>query len=163
MAMNPGDEMTQDLHSGADQAWLRLATTQLREHVEDRWVEIADRMLMNVLGHQRPSHPIRAKSLAGDFHVSEQVLVTALRHALDPVAHCEVTAIHVYADRDIYTGVTIVVTVQVPHPVIALADDVRRIAYEQLEQILGTSTPRLTVETMHVHVDDVSRGDPKRG
>lgn len=162
MAMNPDDEMPQYLPTEADEARLGAAAAELRGHTEDRWVEIADAMLINVLRRQRPSHPIRATSPGRDFHVSEQVLVTALHHALDSVAHCEVTGIHIQADRDAYVGVTIVVTAEIPHPLIPLADDLRDLARERLEEILGAPPPDVSVEAMHVHVGDVTKGDPKR-
>lgn len=162
MAMNPRDDAPQDKLTEADEARLRLAAAELRDHSDERWVEIADRMLISVLRRQRPSHPIRAESRSGGFHVSEQVLVTTLQHVLDHVAHCEITDIHIHADRDIYTGVTILMRAQYPYPLIPLADQVRDIAHQTLADILSAPPQHVTVEAMHVHIEDVTKNDPKR-
>lgn len=155
------DDMNPYTLTPADEAPLDAAAGQLRVHAEERWVEIADDMLLSILRHRRPSHPIRASSWSGDFHVSEQVLVTALQRALDPVPQCEVTEIHIHADRDVYTGVTIVVTAQYPYPLIPLADQLRDLGQVRLEEILGSSAPDVSVVAMHVHVNDIHRGDPR--
>ncbi len=142
-------------------ARLQSAAAELRDYTEERWVEIADQMLKNVLRRQRPSHPILATSASGRFHVSEQVLMTSLQRALDSVPYCEVTGIQIHADGNVYTGITIVLTAQIPTPLIPLADQIRAIARARLEEILGAPPPEVTVKAMHVHIEDVTKGDPK--
>lgn len=155
------DDINPPTLTTADEAILDTAAGELREHVEERWVEIADDMLLSILRRRRPSHPIRATDSAGHFHVSEQVLVTSLQRELDQVPRCEVTEIHVHADRDIYTGVTIVATAQYPDPLIPLADQLRLLARARLDRILGESVPEVSLNVMHVHLNDISKDDPK--
>ncbi len=161
MAMNPVHDVPQQAPSVAGEARLLAAVSELRDHTDERWVEIADDMLVNILRRSRPSHPVRAETPGGEFHVSELVLITALRHALDPIARCEITDIHIHSERGSYTGITIVATAQIPHPLIPMADRIRDIAQDRLRKILGTPVPHVTVEAMHVHFGDVTKDNPK--
>lgn len=136
---------------------------RLRDHTDDRWVEIESDLLAHVLATSRPSHPLRAQSATGAYAVSEQVLVAYLRDALDRAPHCEVSAIYVHAYDDVCTGVTVVMTAQYGHSLLEIADTVRLAADEVIDRVLGNVRPRVTVTDMHVHVDDISRADPKRG
>ena len=139
------------------------AARSLRDHTDDRWVEVRDEVLTKVMSHPRPSHPVAALAPGGPFHVSEKVLERSLLDAVDPVPNCEVAGIVLHADRDRCRGVTIALRARYPEPLIALADAVRLAASERLSDILGPVTPAVTVATMHVHVADVTREDPKRG
>lgn len=162
MEMNSAD-FTSHVGGEVGETSLRVASGALRGHTEDRWVEVAGDMLTRVMSVSRVSHPIRARSVSGSFYVSEQVLSASLQRALDVIPLCEVTGIQVQADADTYTGLTIRLAVQYPYPLIPIADQVRAMARQQLAEILGPVSPVVTVSTMHVHVDDVTTGDPKIG
>ncbi|MEP6528150.1 MAG: hypothetical protein ABJA86_13425 [Nocardioidaceae bacterium] len=157
------DDLAAASREAANEAILHTVATELRGHTDDRWVAISDDVLSRVMCISRPSHPVRAQAPRGGyFHVSEQVLVASLQHALDEVPHCEVTHIQIQADGETYTGVTIIVTAQYRVPLISLADQIRGLASGRLTDILGPVTPEVTVSAMHVHIEDVTPGDPKR-
>ncbi len=143
------------------QAMLRAAATELRSHVDGRWVEVADSVVSHALLASRSSWPVRAEAPGGPVHVAEQVLVSCLRDSIDPVEGCEVVNVAIDADRDVCTGVTIAIAARYGAVLIPLADQVRSLAERRLEQLLGPVTPPVTVAEMHVHVTDVEREDPK--
>ncbi len=139
---------------------LQVATQALRDHTDERWVEIADSMLAGVLARSRPSHPVRGQVGSESFHVSDQVLTNYLLAAIDPIPQVEVDAINIHSDQDRYTGVTIVISVQHGLSLVPVADMIREAAEACLIDMLGRSTPPITVSTMHVHVEDVTPEDP---
>jgi len=94
-------------------------------------------------------------------HVSQQVVVGYLRDAVDAVDDCEVVTIRVDSDGDVCTGVVIALAVRYGTPLIPLADRVRERAEGRLQELLGPVAPPVTVAHLHVHVVDVTRGDPK--
>ncbi len=159
MAMNhPGDDSGSTM--SAEDLDLVIATQALRVHTDERWVEIRDSMLAEVISRSRASHSLRGGGGPDGFHVSEQVLTAYVLDALDPIPHIEVDAIRIHADQDRYTGITILVTAQHGLPLLPAADAIRHAAQKRLIQVLGASTPQISVETMHVHVEDVTPGDP---
>lgn len=151
MALTPDSERIPE-----EDAILRAAASMLRAQADERWVEISDRVLDKALRVTRRSMPVRAASASGPVNVSEQVLITGIRGALEPVAGAIPTAIRVHTDeRNHYTGVLICVTVDFDSPILPAADDIRDRAEQALTTMLGPITPPVTVSTMHVHVDDV--------
>lgn len=165
-----------DLPAGEvrDQAVLRSAADAMREHVDDRWVEVADLVLARAIAATRPSRPVLARASSGAFHVAEQVLVSSLRASIDRLEDCEVVDIDIQtrppgragADDwagEVCTGVLIALAVRYGTVLIPLADQVRRLASERIDRVLGHVVPSVDVSAMHVHVADVTRGDPKLG
>lgn len=163
MAMSPPPESAPLDPSGGSHRVMDTAIQQMRDHTDPRWVEIESDLLAHVLATSRPSHPLRARSALGPYAVSEQVLISYLRDALDRAPHCEVSAIYVHADDAVCTGITIVTTAQYGHRLVDVADVLRIAADDVISKVLGVVRPRVTVTDMHVHVDDISSGDPKRG
>ncbi len=153
-----------------DQVMLRSAAQHLRDHVDDRWVEVADVVLARAASATRASPPVRAEASSGPFQVAQQVLVSYLRASIDPLDDCEVVDIRVDTrlerevddGGEVCTGVLIALTARYGTVLISLADDVREVAAARLEQLLGPVAPPVGVSAMHVHVADVTRGDPKR-
>lgn len=143
---------------------LESAAAGLRDRVDPRWVEISDRVLAKVLTATRRSLPIQAQATSGPVHVSEQVLITHLRDAVqDHVSGTHVRAINVHLrGRDTLESVTIQVAVDYGVVILPLADQVHRLASERLDAVLGPAAPPVQVRVTHVHVSDVV-GDPGRG
>jgi len=83
-----------------DPATLAAATQALRQHVDDRWVEMSDRVLSKALAATRRSLPVRAHDLGGGgaLYVSEQVLTAYIRDAIAPMPAAAPTQIHIHAD-----------------------------------------------------------------
>lgn len=163
MAMSSHPEPTPRDASNGDTGTVDAAAAQLRQHTDERWVEVRSGVLAHVLAVSRPSHPLHALSSTGAYAVSEQVLTSYLRTALDRAPDCEVSAIRVHSDGDVCTGVTIVITARHDRSLLDLADSIRSAADDVITAVLGDARPRVTVTDMHVHVNDVTRGDPKRG
>lgn len=161
MAMSQHDDRTSAAGPEAD-ALLRAAAADLRSHVEPRWVEIADAITSRALRASRPSPPVLATAPSGPVLVAEQVVVAYLRDSVDPVPGCEVVNIQLQVEQERCTGVVIVLAAQFGEPLIPLADEVRRRAELRLAEVLGPTVPPITVTQMHVHVADVTPGDPKQ-
>lgn len=145
---------------------LTRATEELRDHHDERWVEIQDRVLSHVMSASRRSQTVRAGTnnpgTDGQTYISEGVLTTSLADALDDIPGSAVDHLVITTDHDKnYTGLTIVVRVQFGEIIIPLADRLRLRAQSVLTTLLGTPNPSITVTGMHVHVDDVQRDDPK--
>lgn len=158
--MSESDDQAPGPAPAAD-ALLRAATADLRAHVEPRWVEVADAIMSSALRVSRPSPPLVAQAPSGPVHVAEQVVVAYLRDSVDPVPGCEVRNVRLEVEQERCTGVVIVVAARFGEPLIPLADEVRNRAERRLTELLGTAAPPVTVTQMHVHVADVTRGDPK--
>lgn len=140
----------------AQDANIRDAADMMRAQADERWVEISDRVLEKALRVTRRSMPVRAQSAGGQVNVSEQVLITGVRQALEPVMGAIPTDIRVHTDeRHRYTGVLICVTADYGSPILPAADDIRSRTELALTTLLGRVTPPVTVSTMHVHVNDV--------
>lgn len=151
--------MTPDPQRQSDQdAQSKRVADVVREQADERWVEISDRVLEKALRVTRRSMPVRAASLRGPVNISEQVLITGIRQALEPVAGAVPTDITVHTDaRHNYTGILICLTANYGAPILPAADDIRNRTEHALTSMLGPLTPPITVSTMHVHVDDVTR------
>jgi len=158
----PADDAGSDPISAAEQD-LETAAQALRDHTEERWVEIAESMLARVLATTRPSHPVRGKARAATFHVSEQVLTSYVLDAVGAIPGVEVDAMRIHSEQDRYTGIDIVITARYGLPLLPVADIIRQAARDRLVTLLGEQVPPISVSTMHVHVEDVTPGDPGSG
>jgi len=135
---------------------LEQATQSLRDHVDQRWVQISDRVRSRALGATRTSLPVRAQAATGPVHISEQVLITYLRDAISTVAHAKIQDIIITTEGvDTYTGVTIIIWARFGAALIPIADAIRDLANQRLTQLLGPIAPPVSVTTMAVHVEDV--------
>ena len=160
MAMTPDAGGPGAESMSAEQRDLDVAAQALRDHTDERWVEIADSMLAGVLATTPPSHPLRGQLGSEAFYVSEQVLTNYLLDAIDTVPDVEVDAIQIHADQDRYTGVTILITARHGLALLPVADSIREAAQARLLEVRGQSVPQISVSPMHVHVEDVTPGDP---
>ena len=164
MAMTP-DEASRPM-IGADlpgEDVLAAAAADLRDRVDPRWVAISDRVLASALTATRRSRPLRAQAASGPVSVSEQVLIAHVRHALDGrVPGTAVAAIHVNIEgRDSFSGLIIEIVAEYGRPLLPLADRVHALAAAELVSVLGPLDPLVSVRATHVHVNDVTRGDPQ--
>jgi len=160
MAMTPDAGGPGAESMSAEQRDLDVAAQALRDHTDERWVEIADSMLAGVLAKAPPSHPVQGQVGSETFYVSEQVLTSYLLDAIDPIPDVEVDAIRIHADQDRYTGVTILITARHGLALLPAADSIREAAQARLQEVLGQPVPRVSVSSMHVQVEDVTPADP---
>jgi hypothetical protein len=139
---------------------LEQAAQSLREHVDQRWVQISDRVLTRALRATRTSLAVQAKAPSGVVHISEQVLITYLRDAISTVPHVKIQDVVITTEGlDTYAGLTITINARFGLPLLPVADTIRALAQTRLTQLLGPVTPPVTVTTMHVHVQDVFQDD----
>jgi len=144
---------------------LRLAAAALRRHTDERWVEVSDRVVARAMTVTRRSMPIRAQADSGPIQVSEQVLISYLRAAIDGTVPGSAVA-HVTLQvrgRDELSGVTVQLIAQYGVPLLPIADEVRLRAIECLEGVLGPTPTPVTVIPLHVHFCDVILGPPGAG
>ena len=135
---------------------LEQATQSLREHVDQRWVEISDRVLTRALRATRTSLAVQARAPSGPVHISEQVLITNVREAISTVPHVRIQDVVITTEGlDTYAGLTITISDRFGVPLLPIADAIRALANTRLTQLLGPITPPVTVTTMDVHVQDV--------
>lgn len=154
-SLERGQEQEPMTEPGLDR--LAAAAAGLRERTDPRWVEISDRVLAKVLTATRRSLPVQAMAQSGPVHVSEQVLVSYLRDAVqDHVPGCHVRAINVHlVGRDTFESVTIQVVVRYGEEILPIADRVHQLAAARLDELLGPAAPSVQVRATHVHVSDV--------
>jgi len=139
---------------------LEQAAQSLREHVDQRWVEISDRVLSRALRATRTSLAVQARAPSGPVHISEQVLITNVREAISTVPHVKIQDVVIITEGlDTYAGLTIIISARFGLPLLPIADAIRALANTRLTQLLGPITPPVTVTTMDVHVEDVFQDD----
>jgi hypothetical protein len=156
VAMTPAPERPEPPASPRDDAMLEQAAQSLREHVDQRWVQISDRVLTRAMRATRTSLAVQARAPSGPVHISEQVLITHVRDAIGSVPHVKIQDVVITTEGlDTYTGLTITISARFGVPLIPIADTIRDLANTRLVQLLGPITPPVTVTTMDVHVQDV--------
>lgn len=164
MTAPPGSTEPELDDTAAAQSWPALdqAVAQLRSRVSPRAVEIADDVLRNALRSSRRSLPVRAHPPYDYVRVSDQVLITRLRHDIDQLSESfAVGAIVLGVEpRDELRQVTIELFVAYGHVLVDVADRVREVAQEILAELLHAPTTVLEVLPAHVHVSDVTLGNP---
>jgi hypothetical protein len=161
--MTPGEPVPeQDQPTDLATADLLIALDAVRRHADDRWVEVSDRVLAAALTATRRSHPVRAQAPGGPVAVSEQVLIAYLRAALDDaVPGTAVRRISVTTTTDDAVDLVLVELVaRFELPLIPAADTLRDTTVEVLHELLGPVVPAVDVHLVHVHVGDVTPGDP---
>lgn len=143
-------------------AHLRAATEQLRGRSRQRAVEIADNVLRNALRSSRRSLPVRVAAPHDYVRVSDQVIITLLRRDID--AALEVAAvgrIYMLVDRsETLRELTIELFVQYGQVLLDVADQARIIADVVLARLLAGSGVTIEVVTSHVHVSEITTGNP---
>jgi hypothetical protein len=156
-----GDQVAPDGARALDEA-----TRQLRsQSPPPRAVEIADRVLQRALRAPRPSQLVRGRGPASFLQVSSAVVVERLREHVD--RHLDGAAVgRVLLDvgRDArLDALTVELLVRYGSDIVALGDRTRRLAAETLEDTLGPpadGAETVTMAVSHVHVSDVTVGDP---
>lgn len=157
---SPQDSLDQP--STAQPARLETAAEQLRSRSRQRAVEIADDVLHNALRASRTSLPVKAAAPYEYVRVSDQVVITLLRREIDAALEgAAVGRIYLLVDRsETLRELTIELFVQYGHVLINVADQARAVADVALAQLLAGSKVTLDIVTSHVHISDITVGDP---
>lgn len=143
---------------------LARAVEQLREQPLPQVVEIADDVLRRTLATPRRSVLVRARAPHDYLRVSSTAITAVLRERIDTgLATAAVGRIVLDVARDeALEALTVELFVQYGADILALADRTRSLANEALVDLIGPGAPgsEVAVTVSHVHVSDVTVGDP---
>ncbi|MDQ6716003.1 MAG: hypothetical protein M3Z83_07830 [Actinomycetota bacterium] len=144
---------------------VRRAYLGLRSRLDERWVEIADDVVTTSLTATRRSRPVRAQGTTGPVQISESVLVSYLRDAIDgAVPGSALAGVQLsLGEGHQLVGVLIKLVGQYGLDLIPIADAVRLLAVARLVDLLGPVDTPVTVQALHVHYSDVTKHDPHTG
>lgn len=143
---------------------LATATSQLRERPTDLPVEVAGRVLRRALSTPRPAQLVRGLGEHAFLRVSTVVLTDLVRRRLDAgLADGAVRRIRCSTTRDErLEAVSVDLVVRYGTDLRALAGTTHDLVGDVLRDVFGdqvTDGDRAT--RTHVHVADVTRGDPR--
>jgi len=152
--------------SPAMAASLAAATAQLRDRPLPRAVEIADAVLRRSLAAPRPAVLVRGRGDLSFLRVSSTVVTALVQERLDSgLSGAAVSRVLLDVDRDEHLrAVTIELFVRFGTDILAQADLARVLAQGVLTDVLGPEAPGApTTDVLvgHVHVSDVTVGDPR--
>ena len=141
---------------------LQAASEQLRDRSRQRAVEIANDVLHAALRSQRRALPVAGAPPHDYVRVSDRVIITLLRRNIDAALHAAaVGRVHLVVDRSHkLREITIELYVQYGQVLVDVADQARSVADDVLGQLLAGPTVSIDVVTSHVHVSDITAGDP---
>ena len=157
MALTPDPTPTPP--TDAPDQLLERAGLTLKQHTDQRWVEVSDRVLYRALRATRTSLPVRAQAPGGPIHISEAVIKAHVLATISSTPGAQIIDITIQTtDRDNYAGLTIIISAEYGTPLIPLADTMRNTASTTLRDLLGSIAPPVTVQTMDVDVADIHVG-----
>lgn len=143
---------------------LDLAVAQLRERPTELPVEVADRVLERALALPRPAQLVRATGGHDFLRVSTVVLVDLLRQRLDrDLADAVVRRIRCWTSRDErLEGVTVDLVARYGSDLRALSARTHEVVDDVVRGALGgAAVEGPDAVRTHVHVSDVTLGDPR--
>lgn len=142
---------------------LGAAAHQLQGRTERRAMEVGSTVLAHVLAQPRRSMPVRANGVNAHIHVSEQVLVMVISKQVN--AHVEGAAVGqvvVQSSLDEAVEKVLVELIgQYGRDLINIADQARNVVGTVLGDLLGSDDVDVQVVFTHLHVSDITLGDPK--
>jgi len=143
---------------------LAAATDQLRARPTDLPVEVASRVLLRALATPRPAQLVRGFDEHAFLRVSTSVLTDLVRRRLDGVlADGAVRRIRCTTTRDErLEGVTVDLVARYGTDLRFLATATHDLVGDVLRETFGPEvTDGGSAALVHVHVSDVTRGDPR--
>jgi hypothetical protein len=158
MAMTPSD---------FDPVLDRAARGLRDQAVDARWIDISDSIIAKVRATTRRTWPVDAEyptaakqpeRKADTLRVSDHVVRTAVRRALAGVHGAEPTAIELYLDDHMCTGIYVDIVGIYGDDLQGVGDDLAAIALATLNELLGPVRP-LTRVDVDVHVHDINDRD----
>lgn len=171
-------ESTADDALGAGAEMLARSTRALREAHDPGWDQASHKVLAAVRAATRRSWPVDAtfpddSAVDGPgtsptpprgrdrLSVSDQVVISFLRRALERVPSCAPSRISLQLDGHACTGATVSVVAAYGTDLRAAADEVREVVLTALEDLLGPPTFEQRTASVDIAVDDVTAGDPR--
>ncbi len=148
---------------------LRRAAEQLRAEEQPGWVDISFAVLTRVWATTRHTWPVlldltglpvHARQRPHDsIHLADQVIVSAIRQALESDARYSPANIDLFLDRDQCTGGRVDVIAAYGQQLTSLAHQIRVTTGRVLTELLGPSAPN--EHAIEVHIRDVTATDPR--
>lgn len=159
--MTPPDEHETPTASAAARDALDAATAQLRDQPAALPVQVADRVLERALAAPRMADLCRARPPHDHLRVSTVALTALLRHRLDSrLEHAAMRRVVFETSREEQLeSLTLELIVQYGHDIRATAREARALVDAVLAETVG-ELPASAVTVQHVHVSDVTVGDP---
>lgn len=159
-----GTAETVDVEAGIPEVGARrldAATVDLRVQPTAMPDSRAASLLDRVWSTPRAAQLVRAAAPYDFLRVSTVALVAVLRERIDgALEHGAVQRIRLDATRDEQLqGVAVELVVQYGHDIRVMAARTLEVTEEVLAQLLGLQLPASAITT-HVHVSDLTRGDP---
>ncbi|NAZ85567.1 hypothetical protein [Kineococcus indalonis] len=146
---------------GAGAELAARAALLLRQHTDAGWVAVRESVVSRALHAFRPSAPVRGRHAAGDYFVASDVLVAALRRAVDLVPRVAATRITcTTGEDDELDDVVVELVAAYGVRLLEVAGQVHAVAREVLGDLLGPLAPAAERIRTHVHLGDVS-DDPR--
>lgn len=144
---------------------LSRSARALRESTDPGWDQASQRVLAAVRSATRRSWPVDATfpSPDGDdrLSISDQVVISLLRRALEAVASCAPSRITLQLEEHECTGATVSVVAAYGTDLRAAAAEVRDVVLDTLEDVLGPPSFTQRTAIVDISVDNVTPGDPR--
>ncbi|PWJ52803.1 hypothetical protein SAMN06264364_11755 [Quadrisphaera granulorum] len=148
---------------------LAAATAAMRQHTDRGWEQVRGDVIAAAMRAFRPSAPVRGEHGHGSFTVASEVVVAAVRRALDPLPDASADAVRLSTDDDDrLERIVVAVVAAYGSPLLAVADEVRARTAAVLERLLGPEALRApdgsgveSVVEVDVHIGGVEV-DPRR-
>lgn len=140
---------------------LGAAVRQLTGRAERRALEIGDSVLRHVMAAPRRSLPVRSR--LPDVFLSEHVVTDDLSRGLaQQLDTAAVRRISVITNRDlVIEQIAIELIGRYGTDLVAATEQARLAARDRLADLVGPAAPPAHVTVTHVHVGDVTVGDPR--
>ena len=141
---------------------LDRAARELREQPQPGWVELTSRVTAALSTAVRHGVPLRVSleditDPAEDVvHVSDRVVVDAVRRALADLDGCEPRRIDLRIHDDTCSGVTLDLLGGYGTDLLALAERAREVTLGVLRDVLGPNHDHVTRDDIDVHISDLS-------
>lgn len=144
---------------------LAAATAALRQHTDHGWQQVRGDVVAAALKALRPSTPVRAVHAVGPFTVASEVVVAAVRRALEPLEDASADAVRLSTgDDDRLERIAVSVVAAYGSPLLGVADEVRERTAAVLETLLGAEALGSALDAVvevDVHIGGVEV-DPRR-
>ena len=139
---------------------LAEAARTLREHTDSGWIALRDDVVTAAVRAFRPSAPVRGRLSDGALLVASNVVVNQVRAAVTTVADAGVLRITCTTTADDELDrLTVELVALYGTPLVALADEVRRLAATAVADTLGLSSIPWSRVVVDISVADVA-ADP---
>ncbi|MFY0407963.1 hypothetical protein [Solicola sp. PLA-1-18] len=136
----------------------------IRRQARQQWALVANDVLEHAMRATRTSLPLRAHTPEGPIWIAEQVVIAALRRAIDDdLDGGAVGRVVIDADTEhVVHTLTIELFGQFGYDLLVLADQARATAERVLWDSLQLDQVDIAITPLHMHFTAVTYGDPQQ-